>query len=289
MVKSSITKNYIYNLAYQILLIITPIITTPYLSRVLGSEKIGIYSFTNSIVSCFILFGGLGITLYAQREIAFVQEDKEKISTIFWEIITVKCCTVMISIIIYYFTCVLNNEYKYFYLIFLIEVIANCIDISWLFQGLEQFKKTITKNALVRILATISIIVFVKKPEDLYKYILIQSISVLLGNLSLWIYLPKYVNKIKIKKIKIKKHIKPIILLFIPQIALQIYMVLDKTMIGWIIVDKSEVGFYEQAQKIIRLVLAIMTSLSTVMVPRISSMYAKNDKKQIGVYIREIF
>lgn len=286
MTKSSITKNYIYNLAYQILLIITPIITTPYLSRILGSEKLGVYGYTNSIVSCFILFGGLGITLYAQREIAFVQEDKEKRSTIFWEIIILKFITVITSIIIYYFTCLLNNEYKYFYLIYLIEIIANLIDISWLFQGLEQFKKTISKNTLVRILATISIIVFVKKPEDLYKYILIQAISVLIGNLSLWINLYKYVDKIK--KINIKRHIKPVILLFIPQIALQIYMVLDKTMIGWIVTDKSEVGFYEQAQKIIRLIIAIMTSLSTVMVPRISNMYAKNDKKQINIYIRKI-
>ena len=79
MKKQSVTKNYIYNLSYQILVLIIPVITTPYISRALGAENIGIYSYTLSISAFFILFGSLGISLYAQREIAYLQKDKKKI------------------------------------------------------------------------------------------------------------------------------------------------------------------------------------------------------------------
>ena len=119
MAKKSITKNYIYNLAYQILIIILPIITTPYLSRVLGAENIGIYSYTLSIVTYFILFGSLGISMYAQREIAYVQEDKYKSSKIFWEILILRFITLSISMVIYYFIYVNGTQYQMYYRILL--------------------------------------------------------------------------------------------------------------------------------------------------------------------------
>lgn len=287
--KDSLSKNYIYNLCYQILVIIIPIITTPYLSRVLGAEQIGIHSYTNSIVSCFILIGSLGITLYAQREIAYVQNNIKERSKVFFEMILLRIITIIISMIVYYFTCIINNMYSLYYIIFLIEIVATCFDISWFLQGLEQFKKTVLRNAFVKIISTIFIFLFVKSTGDLYKYILIHSISVLLGNITLWLYIPKYITRVKISELEIRKHLKPVLLLFIPQIALQIYMVLDRTMIGMLVADKSEVGYYEQSQKIIRLLLAIITSLGTVMVPRMANMFATNNKEKINFYMLKSF
>ena len=104
MSKKSITKNYIYNMIYQALTLILPLVTTPYLSRVLGSEPIGIYSYTYSIVSYFLLFGSLGVNLYGQREIAYVSEDKKKRKKVFWEITTCRFVTMFIAIIIYFFS-----------------------------------------------------------------------------------------------------------------------------------------------------------------------------------------
>lgn len=143
MAKKSITKNYIYNLAYQILIILLPIITTPYLSRVLGAENIGIYSYTLSIVTYFILFGSLGISMYAQREIAYVQEDKYKRSKIFWEILILRFITLSISMVIYYFIYVNGTQYQMYYRILLIEIIATCFDISWYFKGWKISKNSI--------------------------------------------------------------------------------------------------------------------------------------------------
>lgn len=287
--KTSISKNYIYNLCYQILIIIIPIITTPYLSRTLGAEQIGIYSYTSSIVSTFILCGTLGLTLYAQREIAYVQENVYKRSKIFFEMILFKVITIGISIIVYYFTCIRNSDYQFYYLLFLIEIIANCFDVSWFLQGLEEFKKTVFRNVIVKILSTILILMLIKSPDDIYIYILIYSISVLLGNLTLWFYIPKYIEKVSVKELELNKHIKPVLLLFIPQIALQIYMILDRTMLGALISDKSEVGYYEQAQKIIRLLIAIITSLGTVMLPRMANTFINNDKEKLNAYMSKSF
>lgn len=288
--KKSITKNYLYNLSYQILVMIIPLITTPYVSRVLGTTNIGIYSYTLSITTFFILFGSLGIALYGQREIAYEQDDKKKYSYTFWEIVVLRCITMTISTLIYYFVfAVGNNDYNLYYKILIVELIGNMIDISWFFQGLEEFKKTVLRNTLVKLISLVLILTLVKKPDDLPIYFVIYVLSTLLGNLSLWLYLPKYLTKVKIKDLKIFRHLKPTISLFIPQIAIQVYTLLDKTMIGTIISDKSEVGYYEQAQKVVKMLLTIITSLGTVMMPRIANTFASGNKEKVKEYMKKSF
>ncbi len=279
--KKSVTKNYLYNVFYEILVIILPILTTPYVSRVLGAQGIGIYSYTISITTYFILFGSLGIALYAKREIAYVQDDTLKRSKIFWEIILLRFITLGISLLIFYFTYASHGAYQMYYKILILEILANALDVSPFFQGMEEFKKIIGRNLIVKLISVISIFLFIKTENDVNTYLLIYALSTLIGNVSLWLYLPKYIKKIPLKKLNFKKHLKPIIILFIPQIATQIYTVLDKTMIGSLIYDKKEVGFYEQSQKIVKLILTIVTSLGTVMLPRIANKFANGKKEEI--------
>lgn len=287
--KKSITKNYIYNLTYQILILILPLITTPYISRVLGAENIGIYSYTISITTYFILFGSLGVAMYGQREIAYLQGNRVKYSKTFWEIVILRFITMLISMLVFYITFVRSNQYSIYYAILLLELLASCFDISWFFQGLEEFKRTVLRNTVVKIISIISIFVFVKTENDLSKYLWIYVLSTLIGNGSLWAYLPKYLEKVKIKDFNIIYHIKPTIALFIPQIAIQVYTVLDKVMIGSIIINKSEVGYYEQSQKIIKMLLTIVTSLGTVMIPRMANTYINKDKKKLKEYMYRSF
>lgn len=289
MSKKSITKNYIYNMFFEILKIILPLITTPYLSRVLGAEKIGIYSYTLSITTYFILFGTLGIAVYGQREIAYLQNDKIERTKIFFEILIMRFFTVGISLIVFFFTFCAKGEYSTYYRILILELIAYTIDISFYFQGLEEFKKTVIRNSFVKIVSVIFIFLLVKSREDLVKYFWIYVLSTFFGNVSLWVYLPKYISKVKFKELNVFRHLKPTIGLFIPQIASQIYTVLDKTMIGYIVDDKSEVGFYEQAQKIVKLLLTIATSFGTVMVPRMANTFASGDKEKINRYMKKAF
>lgn len=289
MKKKNIAKNYIYNLIYQILSIIIPLITTPYLSRILGAENIGIYSFTLSITTYYILFGSLGVAMYGQREIAYVQDNIDKRSKTFYEIFIMKAITLLLSLFVFYFTFCLNGEYSIYYKILMLEIIANIVDISWYFQGIEEFKKTVLRNIIVKLISVACIFLFVKNQSDLNIYFVIYVLSTFLGNITLWFYLPQHLKKIKFRELKIKKHIKPALMLFIPQIATQIYTVLDKTMIGAIISDKSEVGYYEQTQKIIKLLLTLATSLGVVMMPRIASTYAKKDMKKVKEYMNKSF
>lgn len=288
--KKSIKKNYIYNLTYQILTMIIPLITTPYLSRVLGAENIGIYGYTLSITTYFVLFGSLGIALYGQREIAYLQDgSKQDKSKTFIEIFIIRFITMGVSLLIFYFIFAMNNQYAVYYKILIFEIIANIMDISWFFQGLEEFKKTVLRNIFVKLISVICIFSFVKTSDDLIKYFIIYVLSNLLGNLSLWLYLPRYIHKVRFKELQIFRHLKPTISLFIPQVAIQVYTILDKTMIGAIVEDKSEVGFYEQAQKIIKLLMTIATSLATVMIPRMASTFASGDNNKLREYMEKSF
>lgn len=287
--KKSIARNYMYNLAYQILVIILPIITTPYLARTLGPEGTGTYSYTISIVTYFILFGSLGISMYAQREIAFNQDNKEMKTNIFFSIVILRCITMSISMIIFYFMFARIGEFSLYYKILLLEMFANVIDITWFYQGIEEFKKTATRNIIVKILSVVFTFLFIKNSNDVAKYIGIYVGTTLFGNIALWINLKKYIGKISFKNLHLIKHLKSTITLFIPQIAIQVYTVLDKTMIGAILNDMTEVGYYEQSQKIIKILLTVITSLGTVMMPRIAKCYAEGKAEEIKEYMYKTF
>ena len=286
---NKVIKNYVYNVMYQILAIIIPLITTPYLARVLGAERLGVFGYTISITSFFILFTANGIILHGKREIAYNQKNEKERSKIFYELLIIRLVLMIISLLIYYPVFCIKGNYSMYYKVLILEIVANTLDISWFFQGLEEFKKTVFRNMIVKIISVISIFVFIKNSMDLYKYFIIYTLSILIGNFSLWLYLPKYIGKTSIRELNIKRHIKSILVLFVPQVAAQVYLLLDKVMLGTIISDKSEVGYYEQAQKIINLSLTIATSLGTVMLPRIANLYAENKFDEIKKFMKESF
>ncbi len=286
MAKKSATKNYIYNMFYQAVAMILPFVTTPYLARTLGSEQLGIYSYTVSIATYFAVFGTLGIATYGQREVAFVQDNVKKRSKAFYEIFILKTITITLSMILFGVTFCINRGYSRYYQILLLEILANAIDIAWFFQGLEEFKKVLIRNLVIRVPATIAVFLLIKSENDLSIYLLIYSLSNLLGNLPLWLQLPKYIQKVDYKKLNIEQHLLPTVQLFIPQLATQLYTVLDRSFIGYLIDDKSQVEFYNQALKIIRLILTLSTALGTVMAPRMAKTYASGDKKRLREYMK---
>lgn len=138
---NKVVKNYLYNLSYQVLVLIVPLITTPYVSRVLGAKGVGTFSYTNSIVQYFILFGCIGLNLYGQREIAYVQHDKENREKVFWELVVLRIITVSISLVVFYFTLASHGKYASVFIIMCLDILASMVDISWFFQGIEDFKR----------------------------------------------------------------------------------------------------------------------------------------------------
>jgi len=282
---NKVIKNYLYNASYQLMLIVLPVIVTPYVSRVLGASGVGTYSYTNSITQFFILVGCIGLNLYGQREIAYYQQDYEKRNKTFYELLCIRIVTISISAIIFYLTLVLHSKYSSIFMIQMLDIIASMFDVSWFFQGLEDFQKTVLRNFVVRIICVVSIFLFVKSPSDLPLYVLCYSGTLLLGNLSLWLYLPKYIKKVSFSELNIKKHIKPALVMFFPQIASSVYLLLDKTMIGLITGSTEEVAYYEQSQMIVRTVMAVITSLGTTLMPRIANLYKNGKRREIEKYM----
>ncbi|WP_302632284.1 flippase [uncultured Clostridium sp.] len=285
-----VVKNFLYNVSYQLLVIILPLITVPYVSNILGAEGIGDYAFTYANMQYFVIFGMVGITLYGNRQIAYVRENKENLKNTFYSIYTLQLITTTISFVLYLiFTLVFNNgDYKWLYIVQGINIIASIADISWLFMGLEQFKKTVVRNTIVKLVSLASIFIFVKSSDDTVIYALIIALSSFIGNLTFWLYIPKIIGFKNIKILELTLHLKSSLALFIPQLAIQIYLLLDRTMLG-IITDTVQVGYYENSQKIVKIVLTIATAIGTVMMPKIANTVASGDMKKVKYYIKNSF
>ncbi|MDW3702759.1 flippase [Enterococcus faecium] len=279
-----IIKNYLYNVGYQLFVIIIPLVTIPYVSRILGSNGIGINAYTNSIIQYFILFGSIGINLYGNRTIAYSRDNKKNMSQTFWEIIILRLICIVISYLLFLLFLFFTKEYKIYYFYQSFFIIAAGFDISWFFMGIEDFRKTVLRNIFVKIASLIAVFIFVKTESDVGKYILVLSISTLMGNLTLWPYLHRFVSRPDFTKLDLWKHFFPSLTLFIPQIATQVYLVLNKTMLGAMEGVKSA-GYYENSDKIVKVILAIITATGTVMLPRVANTYAKGNKEKVYQYL----
>lgn len=165
MKKKSIKKNYLYNLTYQLLTLFAPLVTTPYISRVLGASGVGLNSYTYSVVAYFVLVAVLGTTDYGQREIAYLQDEPEARSRMFWEVFSLRTITSLFSLFLFFlFTG--KSEYRMLYLLQSINIFCVIADITWFFQGMEEFGKTVMRNILVRVLNIAFIFGFVKTASD---------------------------------------------------------------------------------------------------------------------------
>ena len=279
--KKSVRRNYIYNLSFQIMTILLPLVTAPYLSRILGVSGTGISSYTLSIVSYFILFGSVGVASYGQREIAMLRDHKEKYSVVFWELFFYKLFTTILSVIAYIIFIGTQTDYTVIYMILTLNILASALDISWFFQGLEEYKMISFRNIIVKLIFTVSIFIFVKDAQDLNLYLLLNGLSLAISSIALWIKVPKFVVKVPFKNLKVFRHTKDTLIYFLPQIATQIYTVLDKTMLGILTGSEIENGYYEQANKIINISLTIITSLNTVLSPRMSYLFKSHRKDEL--------
>ena len=282
MKEKSIKKNILINTFYQVLTMIIPFITTPYISRVIGAKGIGIYSFTTSIQMYFSMFAALGTVSYGAREIARARNDEQKRSKLFWEIEILTIITSIICIFAWGFLIYFSGDYKQYYLILTFNLLNTMFDISCFYTGLEQFKYTVIQNSIFKIIGVILLLLFVKQPEDLKLYIIIMSTTTLLGTMSMWVYLPKFLKKINVKQIKIWHHFRETLIYFVPTIATSIYTVLDKTLIGLITNSEEENGYYEQATKIINMTKALtFSAVNTVLGSRISYLFAENKLDEV--------
>lgn len=288
MKKHSLRYNYILNMIPQILSVLTPIITMPYVSRVLGSYSVGIIGFTGSIISYFTLACTIGLTSHGQLEIAYSQDDREKRSQTFWEILVFRIILTILVTMVYVIMFCINRDFSSTYRLLIINLISNCLNISFLYTGIEDFTKPVIKNIVVRLVCVILTFIFIKDPGDYNLYIIIHSGMDLIMTLSFFIGIRKIIDLPK-RKLQLFKHLKPSLILFLPQIAISVYTVLDKTMLGRMLLNMNEVGYYEQGEKVVKTLLTLLTAIGSVLVPRVASCLASKDYEQINKYYNKVF
>lgn len=280
-----VIKNYLYNLSYQILTIILPIITVPYVTRIFTSEDLGNYGFYNSIVSYFSLFAMLGIGIYGTKQIAAARN----VSSTFWNIYAIQLTASILALFVYVITLVSIPKMSGMVPIILgIVLLTKMIDISWLFTGKEDFKKITLRNTMVKVAGVISIFTFIKSSEDLYLYIFLIVIFDFLGQFVMWIPAKKFIKRPSFDTKIIKKNLHPIVLLFLPQVAISLYVVLDRTLLG-LLGSYSDVGIYEQGQKLTSILLTVVSSLGAVMLPKVANLLSERKEKEAQNMVRFSF
>ena len=276
MKQPNIKRNYVYRLLYEILLVVMPLITTPYIARVLEPDGVGTYSYISSIMTYFTLIAALGTSSYGAREIARHRDNKQESSKLFWEIELMSVCTSIVCLIGWIILVLLSTKYTILLWALTPTLLAKMFDISWFYTGQEKIIYSILWNAICKVIGVCLIFLLVKEKTDLGKYVLINSFALLLSNISMWIFLPRFLTQVKLTDLSIGRHFRETLVYFIPAVATTIYTVLDKTLINIITGDVFENGYYEEATKVINLVKTLVfTSVNAVMGARISYLFAK--------------
>ncbi len=275
----SLKKNYMYNIAYQVLLLILPLVTSPYLSRTIGADGVGVYSYSYSIAYYFVLFAMLGVNNYGSREVAGARDDYVKLRKTFWSIWILQAILTVASSILYLGYIFMLSENEHYALIWLPFVLSSALDVNWLLFGLEKFQLTVSRNFAIKLITFVLTFVLVRGPHALEAYLALMSLSMVASAAALWPYIIKRVRPIRVTMGEVLMHIKPNLVLFVPVIAVSLYTIMDKVMLG-VFSTIEEVGYYENAFKITSLPFTLITALGTVMLPRVSNLFSQGRKEE---------
>lgn len=265
-------------------MLFVPLVVAPYLTRTLGSNNLGIYAYVHSISYYFVLFAMLGISKYGQRLIAQTEFGSCEQRKSFWSLYATHVFFSIIAIVLYtifIFTVVKDNTKIFWFEIF--YVISALFDVTWLFYGLENFKSVVYRNIIVKVLECILIFTFVKSNNDFSLYVIICSMSILIGQVAMIPMVLKLVKPIRFSLQDCKVHIRPLFLFTIAVLAVSLYTIFDKTLLG-LFSTKSDVAFYEYSDRLIKIPLTFIAVLGTVMLPRSCQLVKKNDRVDIDSY-----
>ena len=285
----SLKKNIIDNTVSQIFTLMLPLITVPYVSRVLGPEGQGKYAYTSAYSQYFIIIGMIGISLYGNRQIAYVRNDKEKLSKEFINIYTLQLTTTIISFLVYLFIFTgINKNDRLLYAIESLIIMASMFDISWFFIGYEDMKSVVVRNTITKVVGVLLTFIFVKESTDIITYATILSITTLVGQIIMFSGLRGKIVFIKPSFKYALTHLRPALSLFISQLAIQIYTLLDRTMLGIFTTD-AQVGLYDNSQKTIKLLVTLASSFGVVMIPKMSSLFSQGKDKEFKETVNRVF
>lgn len=288
--QKSIKKNFMYNTLLKLLNMIFPLITFPYVARILSAEGVGKVDFSVSVIQYFILIAQIGIPTYAIRECAKHRDDREKLSKTVQEILVINLLMIVVAYFIFFITLVSIDKfenYQTLLMIMSINIISTSIGIEWFYQAIEEYRYITIRSLVVKLISLILVFTFIKQENDYVLYGLITVLSVSAGNIFNIVHVNKYITLFKrFKNYNFKRHVKPILVLFAMSLSISIYVNLDTVMLGFISGDHS-VGLYAAANKILKVVLALVTSLGVVLLPRMSYYIQNNAFLEINKLIKK--
>lgn len=274
--QNSIRKNFVYNVLYQLLRIAIPLVTVPFLSRTLGAESIGVYSYSYTVANYFILFSMLGIENYGSKEVAKVRtKNLDEVASEIFSVHVLWSCVVLAAYVVY---CLVSNSLAAW--LWIPWLVASVFDVNWCLFGLEDFKVTTIRNSIIKVLSFVLILVLIKSPSDYWVYISITSLSFVLSQIVVWPHLVRIINLKIVAPRRAIRHFKPMVVLFYPLIAVTLYSSVGKVYMG-ILGDLTMVGNYEYAEKLVSIPLQIVFALSTVVLPHISNMLGASSSEEI--------
>lgn len=281
----SVKRNFLYNFLYQILNILIPLVTTPYLTRVLGAKGIGSYSYAYSVAQYFVIFAVLGVNNYGNRSVASVRDDEVTLKRVFTEIYSTQVLTSLVAIAAYlgYLFLGKSDIYKK---IMALYVLSAVLDVNWFFFGIEQFRVTVFRNACIKLLSTSLIFILVRDQNSAWIYCFVMAASALISQAVLWPFVFKRFGIVKLDFNSCMIHLKPMLILFIPVIAVSLYKYMDKIMLG-VYSGAQDVGFYESTERVLNVPLALVSALGTVMLPKTANLLSNGKEKLVGKSIQK--
>lgn len=276
---SSVKVNYLLNMSYQMLKLVTPLLSTPYLSRILTVDGVGYYSYTYSVANMFYLLALLGMENYGVRLIASKGADRKGRTESFWSAYAAQLTIGLIVVCLYLvFTGCFNKEYYPIDMIWALWIASAAIDISWLFFGMQDFRTPTFRSTVIKIVTLVSLFIFVRSEGDLWKYVLLTAGGLFIEQASLWPFASKYVDGYRPRFCEIFRHVKPNIMLFVPVIAINCYTTLDKVILGFLS-SIDQVGYFEYSEKMSRMPLTLITALGTVSLPKLSGVWKSGNQE----------
>jgi O-antigen/teichoic acid export membrane protein len=286
-------KNIFYNVLLALSQVLFPLITFPYLARVLGPENIGLYNFSESYARYFALVAALGISVYGVREIAKKQDQPKALSNTFAELFLINLIATCILSVLYLFTIGYTNRlsshanlFYWSFVFFFFQVFV----LEWFFTGINQFKYIAVRFFIIRLIFVAAIFIFIKEANDYVKYMQLQvGLTFFLGVIN-FIFLFKFIDlkNTRIKDLNLIQHLKPLFLLFLTIFSISVYLHFDTVLLG-ILADNESVGYYSAPLKLVKIIIAVLAAITAAMFPKMVQYFEQGDLVQFEKMLKQSF
>lgn len=277
----SVRKNAMYNMAYRVFSLLLPLVTAPYLSRVVGTEGVGLYDYTWNISYVFVLIGMLGLENYGVRAIARARDKQEELNRAFSEIWRMQLLVAGAALLVWLgYVFLIAGEERLIALHLTLMSVSCLVNLDWCLMGLDQFRPIALRNTVVKLAGAAAIFLLVKGKNDLWLYAMVWSLATLIGCLSCWTTLRGRVRLVKVSWRAALRHLPPCAMLFVSVIAVSVYRRMDVIMLG-AMAGWEPGGLYTNAEKIIYCLSGFISAVGTVMLPQASSLMRQGDTEKL--------